>query len=75
MSIRPTALFGSINFLPNDRLDLGAGIRFSTDEKDFAAERPDPVFQSPTIRPITAHTDEDIETTLGAADAALAALS
>jgi iron complex outermembrane receptor protein len=55
------ALFGSINYLPNDRWDLGAGIRFSTDEKDFAAERPDPVFPSltPTIRPVTAHTDED----------------
>jgi iron complex outermembrane receptor protein len=53
------ALFGSINYLPSDRWDLGAGIRFSHDEKDFAADRPIPLFQPPLSQPITRSTDED----------------
>ena len=53
------ALFGSVDYLPTDRWTLKAGVRFSHEEKDFAAERPDPTFQTPTVAPITADTDDD----------------
>jgi iron complex outermembrane receptor protein len=53
------ALFGSVDFLPTDRWTLKAGVRLSHEEKDFSAERPDPTFQTPTVAPITAATDDD----------------
>jgi iron complex outermembrane receptor protein len=55
------ALFGSVSYQATDRWDLQGGIRFSTDKKDFAAERLDPVFPSltPTLQPIERHTDSD----------------
>ena len=39
--------------------DLTAGLRYTNDEKDFSAERPDPTFQLPTFEPITKNTDAD----------------
>jgi iron complex outermembrane receptor protein len=56
------ALFGSIDYRVTERWDLKAGLRFTTDEKDFSAERPDPTFQTPTVRPIRAQTDADLAT-------------
>ncbi|MEZ5333230.1 MAG: TonB-dependent receptor [Thermoanaerobaculia bacterium] len=53
------ALFGSVDWEATDRWTLAAGLRYTTDEKDFAAERPRPVFQTPTVRPIERHTDVD----------------
>ncbi len=52
------AFFGSVDYTVNDNWALKAGIRYTDDEKDFAAERPIPVFQSPTIAPVTASTDD-----------------
>ncbi len=53
------ALFGSLDYALGERWDLKAGLRFTTDEKDFAAERPDPTFQTPTVAPIRRTTDDD----------------
>ncbi len=54
------ALFGSLNFHLGEKWDLVAGLRYTSDEKDFSAERPDPIFLNvPTIAPITEHTDAD----------------
>ena len=53
------AFFGSLDFHLGDKWDLVAGIRYTSDEKDFTAERPDPTFQLPTIQPITENTDAD----------------
>jgi len=53
------ALFGSLTYHMSDMWDLSAGLRYTKDKKDFAAERPEPVFQTPTIAPITKHTDAD----------------
>jgi len=54
------ALFGSADYQATERWNLKAGLRFTHDEKDFSAERPDPVFQTPTFAPITRHTDADL---------------
>jgi iron complex outermembrane receptor protein len=56
------ALFSSLDFRPTDRLTLKGGVRYTTDEKEFSAERPDPTFQSPTSGPIRASTDADLVT-------------
>jgi len=53
------ALFGSLDFHLSQKWDLTAGLRYTSDEKDFSAERPDPTFQLPTFQPITEHTDAD----------------
>jgi len=53
------ALFGSLNFHLGDKWDLVAGLRYTDDEKNFSAERPDPTFQLPTFAPVTAQTDAD----------------
>jgi iron complex outermembrane recepter protein len=53
------ALFGSLDFHLSEKWDLTAGLRYTSDEKDFSAERPDPTFQLPTFAPITEHTDAD----------------
>ena len=53
------ALFGSLNFHIGDKWDLVAGLRYTDDEKDFSAERPEPTFQLPTFAPITEHTNAD----------------
>ena len=54
------ALFASVDWRVAADWVLGAGIRFSSDEKDFSAERPDPTFQTPTVRPITEHVEDDV---------------
>jgi iron complex outermembrane receptor protein len=54
--------FASLGFRPTDRFSLKAGLRYTTDEKSFAAERPDPTFQTPTVRPIQVETDADLVT-------------
>jgi iron complex outermembrane receptor protein len=53
------ALFGSADYRLGDRWTFTAGLRWSDDEKDFAAERPIGVFQGPTVAPITENTDDD----------------
>jgi len=53
------ALFGSLNYELSERWWLQGGLRYSNDEKDFAAARPEPVFQTPTLRPITVNTSDD----------------
>jgi iron complex outermembrane receptor protein len=54
--------FASVGFRPTDRWNLKAGLRYTADKKDFTAERPQPVFQTPTIRPIEVSTDADLVT-------------
>ena len=56
------ALFSSIDFRPTDRWTLKGGLRYTADEKDFAAERPDGTFQTPTVGPILASTNADLLT-------------
>jgi iron complex outermembrane receptor protein len=56
------ALFGSIDWRPTDELSLKAGLRYTTDEKEFSAERLDGTFQTPTVAPILAETDADLVT-------------
>ncbi len=56
------ALFTSFDFRPTDLWTIKAGLRYTTDEKDFSAERPDPTFQTPTVAPITTTTDADLVT-------------
>lgn len=54
------ALFGSLDFRPTDRWTLKAGLRYTTDEKDFEAARP--TGPNPTLRPIVEKTDADLLT-------------
>jgi len=54
--------FASLDFRPTDRWALKGGLRYTTDQKDFTAERPDPTFQLPTVRPIQVSTDADLVT-------------
>lgn len=56
------ATFASIDYHPNERWSLKGGLRYTTDEKDFSAERPDPTFQLPTVRPIQVSTEADLVT-------------
>jgi iron complex outermembrane receptor protein len=53
------ALFGSVDWRLSDSWNLTAGLRYSNDEKDFSAERPWPVFQTPTSEPITEFIEAD----------------
>lgn len=53
------ALFGSVTYRPNPEWDLTAGLRFSSDEKDFSADRPEPLFQPPLTDPIRRKTDDE----------------
>jgi iron complex outermembrane receptor protein len=54
------AVFGSVDYRISDSWKLQAGLRQTHDEKDFAAERPQPLFQSPTSAPIRRNTDADM---------------
>jgi iron complex outermembrane receptor protein len=56
------AAFASLDFRPTDRWALKGGLRYTTDQKDFSAERPDPTFQLPTVQPIQVSTDADLVT-------------
>ena len=54
------AFFGSLDYVLNDRWKLKGGLRFTHDEKSFAAERPQPLFfNTPTTGPVRAETDDD----------------
>jgi len=53
------ALFGSLDWQATDRWNFKAGLRYSQDDKEFSAERPDPTFNTPTTAPITRSTDAD----------------
>jgi iron complex outermembrane recepter protein len=54
------ALFGSVELQATERWLLQGGLRYTQDEKDFSAERPDPTFQTPTVAPIRRSTDADL---------------
>jgi iron complex outermembrane receptor protein len=54
------ALFGSLELQATDRWLLQGGLRYTQDDKDFSAERPDPTFQTPTVAPIRRSTDADL---------------
>jgi iron complex outermembrane receptor protein len=56
------AAFGSIDFRPTERWKLKGGLRYTSETKDFSAERTQPTFQTPTIRPIDVSTDADLVT-------------
>jgi len=52
------ALFGSLDFNLSDDWAMKAGLRYSNDKKDFAADRPQPLFQPPLSHPIERHTSD-----------------
>ena len=52
------ALFGSVDYNLSDTWALKVGLRFTDDKKDFAADRPMPLFQPPLTHPITRHTSD-----------------
>ncbi len=52
------ALFATINYALSEKWDLQAGLRYSDDQKDFSAERPDPTFNLPTVQPILESTSD-----------------
>jgi len=52
------ALFASFDYTASPNWKFKWGIRYTDDQKDFAAERPDPTFQLPTSAPVTASTDD-----------------
>jgi iron complex outermembrane receptor protein len=57
---RSSAIFGSVDYKITPRWKVKGGLRFSQDKKDFAAERPQPLFfNTATIAPVTAKTDEN----------------
>jgi iron complex outermembrane receptor protein len=53
------ALFGSIDYKIGEDWSLRAGLRYSSDEKDFAADRPQPLYQPPLSAPIERSVDDD----------------
>ena len=54
------AIFGSVDYRFSDRWKLKGGLRFTHDEKDFAAERLQALFfNTPTTAPVRAQTDAD----------------
>jgi iron complex outermembrane receptor protein len=59
-SARSWAAFGSVDLATSDRWKFKGGLRFTHDEKDFAAERIQALFfNTPTTGPVTASTDDD----------------
>jgi iron complex outermembrane receptor protein len=54
------AVFGSADYRFSDRWKMKGGLRFTHDEKDFAAERIQALFfNTPTTAPVRANTDDD----------------
>ena len=53
------ALFGSVEYKIGQDWSLRAGLRYSSDERDFAADRPQPLFQPPLSAPIERSVDDD----------------
>jgi len=52
--------FGSVDLLAAGRWKLKAGLRFTHDQKDFAAQRPIPLFfNTATVGPVRANTDDN----------------
>jgi iron complex outermembrane receptor protein len=58
------ALFGSVDYRPNDRWLFKGGLRYTNDKKDFRADRLQgaPGLNIPTIHPLFAHTDANLVT-------------
>lgn len=56
------ALFTSWDFRPVEDWTFKAGVRYTSEDKDFSAERPDPTFQTPTDGPIKVSTSADLVT-------------
>jgi iron complex outermembrane receptor protein len=57
------ALFGSLDYELNELWSFQFGARYTTDEKDFVAERPEAFFTNvPTTAPIVRSTDADLVT-------------
>jgi iron complex outermembrane receptor protein len=53
------ALFGSIDYAFSETFSIKAGLRYSDDERDFAADRPQPLYQPPLTAPITRSVSGD----------------
>ncbi|MGK2857408.1 MAG: TonB-dependent receptor, partial [Thermoanaerobaculia bacterium] len=53
------ALFASFDYKASPSWMFKGGVRYTSDEKEFQAERPDPTFQLPTSGPIRVSTDDD----------------
>jgi len=53
------ALFGSVTYRLNELWTLAGGLRWSHDERDFVADRPQPLFQPPLVAPIERSVDDD----------------
>jgi iron complex outermembrane receptor protein len=53
------AVYGSLDFDITDDVTLGAGLRYTDDQKDFVAERPVTPFGGPPLAPVKAETDDD----------------
>ncbi len=54
------AVFGSMDYKPNERWKLKGGLRLTHDQKKLSAERPQPLFfNTKTIAPVRAHTDDN----------------
>ena len=59
-SAQSWAAFGSVDVRFSDRWKMKGGLRFTHDEKDFAAERLQALFfNTPTTGPVRASTDDD----------------
>jgi len=52
------ALFGSFDFKIAEDWNIKLGLRYTNDEKDFAADRPQPLFQPPLTAPIRRSTSD-----------------
>jgi iron complex outermembrane recepter protein len=53
------ALFGSFDFKIAEDWSIKAGLRYTNDEKDFEADRPQPLFQPPLTAPIKRDTSDN----------------
>lgn len=53
------ALFASVDYAFSDAFSIKAGLRYSNDERDFEADRPQPLFQPPLTKPIERHVEGD----------------
>ncbi|MCU0291835.1 MAG: TonB-dependent receptor [Thermoanaerobaculaceae bacterium] len=53
------ALFASVDYAFSEAFSMKAGLRYSNDERDFEADRPQPLFQPPLTKPIERHVEGD----------------
>ncbi len=53
------AIYGSVDFALTDTVSLGAGMRYTDDEKDFVASRLQSPFGAPPLGPIAVKTQDD----------------